>query len=93
MFRIVDNMPVTWCYDVEEEQKFCNPGFPIGCYVTETGLPKDACVVNVSNLHLDIRTELLPFNNCTFLIVCLSCMKRNARVRSHILRQTDNLSS
>ncbi|KAG7222241.1 hypothetical protein INR49_027542 [Caranx melampygus] len=29
---IVDNMPVTWCYDVEDGQKFCNPGFPIGCY-------------------------------------------------------------
>lgn len=46
--RIVDNMPVTWCYDVEDGQKFCNPGFPIGCYVTEGGHPKDACVVNVS---------------------------------------------
>lgn len=46
--RIVDNMPVTWCYDVEDNQKFCNPGFPIGCYVTDTGLAKDACVVNVS---------------------------------------------
>ncbi|KAF3842518.1 hypothetical protein F7725_024469, partial [Dissostichus mawsoni] len=43
---IVDNMPVTWCYDVEDEQKFCNPGFPIGCYVTEAGRPKDACIVN-----------------------------------------------
>ncbi|KAK2848627.1 hypothetical protein Q5P01_008461 [Channa striata] len=43
---IVDNMPVTWCYDVEDGQKFCNPGFPIGCYVTEGGRPKDACVVN-----------------------------------------------
>lgn len=71
VFRIVDNMPVTWCYDVEEEQKFCNPGFPIGCYVTETGLPKDACVVNVSSLCLDIRMELLAFNKCTFLILCL----------------------
>ncbi|RXN01050.1 Citrate lyase subunit beta-like protein, mitochondrial [Acipenser ruthenus] len=45
---IVDNMPVTWCYDVEDGQKFCNPGFPIGCYVTEDGRPKDACVVNRS---------------------------------------------
>lgn len=47
--RIVDNMPVTWCYDVEDGQKFCNPGFPIGCYVTEGGHPKDACIVNVSH--------------------------------------------
>uniref|UniRef100_A0A8C9VJL4 Transmembrane 9 superfamily member n=1 Tax=Scleropages formosus TaxID=113540 RepID=A0A8C9VJL4_SCLFO len=41
---IVDNMPVTWCYNVEDKQKFCNPGFPIGCYVTGSGQPKDACV-------------------------------------------------
>uniref|UniRef100_A0A8C9TXN2 Transmembrane 9 superfamily member n=1 Tax=Scleropages formosus TaxID=113540 RepID=A0A8C9TXN2_SCLFO len=40
---IVDNMPVTWCYNVEDKQKFCNPGFPIGCYVTGSGQPKDAC--------------------------------------------------
>uniref|UniRef100_A0ACB8FJ70 Transmembrane 9 super member 2 n=1 Tax=Sphaerodactylus townsendi TaxID=933632 RepID=A0ACB8FJ70_9SAUR len=40
---IVDNMPVTWCYDVEDNQRFCNPGFPIGCYITKDGKPKDAC--------------------------------------------------
>ncbi|KAJ3588376.1 hypothetical protein NHX12_011969 [Muraenolepis orangiensis] len=43
---IVDNMPVTWCYDVEDGQKYCNPGFPIGCYVTPQGRAKDACVIN-----------------------------------------------
>ncbi|KAI1903098.1 hypothetical protein AGOR_G00023710 [Albula goreensis] len=43
---IVDNMPVTWCYDVEDGQKFCNPGFPVGCFVTDDGRPKDACVIN-----------------------------------------------
>ncbi|KAL4631659.1 transmembrane 9 superfamily member 2-like isoform X1 [Arapaima gigas] len=43
---IVDNMPVTWCYTVEEDQKYCNPGFPIGCYVDGNGHPKDACVIN-----------------------------------------------
>ncbi|KAL0974135.1 hypothetical protein UPYG_G00216100 [Umbra pygmaea] len=43
---IVDNMPVTWCYDVEDSQKYCNPGFPIGCLVTSDGRAKDACVIN-----------------------------------------------
>uniref|UniRef100_A0A674CP69 Transmembrane 9 superfamily member n=1 Tax=Salmo trutta TaxID=8032 RepID=A0A674CP69_SALTR len=43
---IVDNMPVTWCYDVEDSQKYCNPGFPIGCLVTVDGRAKDACVIN-----------------------------------------------
>lgn len=41
-------MPVTWCYDVEDGQKYCNPGFPIGCLVTMDGRAKDACVINVS---------------------------------------------
>uniref|UniRef100_A0A672NZ94 Transmembrane 9 superfamily member n=1 Tax=Sinocyclocheilus grahami TaxID=75366 RepID=A0A672NZ94_SINGR len=43
---IVDNMPVTWCYIVEDNQKVCNPGFPIGCLVNQEGKPKDACVIN-----------------------------------------------
>uniref|UniRef100_A0A8D0HGJ4 Transmembrane 9 superfamily member n=1 Tax=Sphenodon punctatus TaxID=8508 RepID=A0A8D0HGJ4_SPHPU len=43
---IIDNMPVTWCYEVEDSQKYCNPGFPIGCFVTPDGRAKDACVIN-----------------------------------------------
>ncbi|XP_065644193.1 transmembrane 9 superfamily member 2 isoform X2 [Hydra vulgaris] len=45
---IVDNMPVTWCYDVAdtENKKYCSTGFPIGCWVAENGDPKDACVIN-----------------------------------------------
>lgn len=45
-------MPVTWCYNVEDGQKYCNPGFPIGCLVTLDGRVKDACVINVS-CHLN----------------------------------------
>ncbi|XP_077433679.1 transmembrane 9 superfamily protein member 5 isoform X2 [Vanacampus margaritifer] len=45
---IIDNMPVTWCYDVEDKQIYCNPGFPIGCFVTADGRPKDACVINAN---------------------------------------------
>ncbi|XP_013783534.1 transmembrane 9 superfamily member 2-like [Limulus polyphemus] len=45
---IVDNMPVTWCYNVEGEQKYCSTGFPIGCYVKPDGTPKDACVINTA---------------------------------------------
>lgn len=42
---IIDNMPVTWCYDVQggNNGKYCTPGFPLGCYVTESGTRKDAC--------------------------------------------------
>ena len=48
--RIIDNMPVTWCYEVmDEEKKYCATGFPIGCHVTADGVPRDACVTKVSN--------------------------------------------
>jgi len=44
---IVDNMPITWCYDVADTtKKYCSTGFPIGCWVTENGQPKDACVIS-----------------------------------------------
>lgn len=33
---------------MEDGQKYCNPGFPIGCFVTPDGRVKDACVINVS---------------------------------------------
>jgi len=43
---IVDNMPVTWCYQVENQQHYCSTGFPMGCYVDKKGNPKDACVIS-----------------------------------------------
>ncbi|XP_040261938.1 transmembrane 9 superfamily member 2-like [Bufo bufo] len=43
---IIDNMPVTWCYDVEDGHKYCSPGFPVGCSITSDGRVKDACVIN-----------------------------------------------
>ncbi|XP_061103640.1 transmembrane 9 superfamily member 2-like [Conger conger] len=57
---IVDNMPVTWCYEVDGGQKFCNPGFPIGCLVTETGQAKDACVINA---HFNKKNTYYIFNH------------------------------
>ncbi|KAH7643673.1 transmembrane 9 superfamily protein member 2 [Dermatophagoides farinae] len=46
---IVDNMPVTWCYNVDNfgGQKYCSTGFPMGCYVDKEGIAKDACVMNI----------------------------------------------
>lgn len=43
---IVDNMPVAWCYEIQNGAKYCNPGFPVGCYVTPAGKAKDACVIS-----------------------------------------------
>uniref|UniRef100_A0A4W3IGM8 Transmembrane 9 superfamily member n=1 Tax=Callorhinchus milii TaxID=7868 RepID=A0A4W3IGM8_CALMI len=62
---IIDNMPVTWCYDVEDGQKFCNPGFPIGCFVTQDGHPKDACVINS---EFNKKNTYYVFNHVDILI-------------------------
>lgn len=44
---ILDNMPVTWCYQVEgQTQLVCERGFPLGCYVTKAGRRKDTCQLN-----------------------------------------------
>ncbi|XP_028401276.1 transmembrane 9 superfamily member 2-like isoform X2 [Dendronephthya gigantea] len=45
---IIDNMPVTWCYQVstsDSQKVYCSTGFPIGCYVDSQGTQKDACVI------------------------------------------------
>lgn len=48
ILRIIDNMPVIWCQDIEDGRKYCSPGFPIGCFITKTGVSKDACIIHVS---------------------------------------------
>ena len=54
--KIVDDMPVTWCYDVvDSTKKYCSTGFHIGCYATSQGEEKDACVTNVSFLLVSRR--------------------------------------
>lgn len=46
--RIIDNMPVTWCYDLADElHKYCSTGFPIGCLVSDDGQAHDACMTSV----------------------------------------------
>lgn len=63
---IVDNMPITWCYDVADTtKKYCSTGFPIGCWVTENGQPKDACVI--SNKYSQVDTYYL-FNHVSITI-------------------------
>jgi len=42
---IVDNMPVTWCYDIEGG-KYCATGFPMGCMIDAEGNKRDACVMH-----------------------------------------------
>ena len=41
-------MPITWCYEVaDEEKRYCSGSFPIGCFVTDQSMPMDACVISV----------------------------------------------
>lgn len=40
---IVDNLPIVWCYLTEDNRRFCSRGFPIGCYVSKSGIQKDVC--------------------------------------------------
>ncbi|EMP27468.1 Transmembrane 9 superfamily member 2 [Chelonia mydas] len=63
---IIDNMPVTWCYQVEDEHKYCNPGFPIGCFITTDGRVKDACVLD-SQFHK--RDTFYLFNHVDITIM------------------------
>ncbi|XP_072519958.1 transmembrane 9 superfamily protein member 5 isoform X1 [Salminus brasiliensis] len=71
---IVDNMPVTWCYDVEDGQKYCNPGFPIGCLVTSEGRPKDACVINS---EFNKKNTFYLFNHVDIIITYHSAEKES----------------
>ncbi|XP_076630033.1 transmembrane 9 superfamily protein member 2 isoform X2 [Colletes latitarsis] len=43
---IVDNMPVTWCYLLEDERQYCSTGFPMGCFFRETRSQQDTCSIN-----------------------------------------------
>ena len=40
-------MPVTFCFINQQNMNVCTTGFPMGCYVTKDGKPKDACVLDV----------------------------------------------
>ncbi|KAM8715628.1 hypothetical protein ACLKA7_002646 [Drosophila subpalustris] len=40
---IVDNMPVTWCYQLETGKQYCSTGFPMGCLVRPDG---EGCAIN-----------------------------------------------
>ncbi|CAD5227934.1 unnamed protein product [Bursaphelenchus okinawaensis] len=63
---IIDNMPVTFCFINQQNMNVCTTGFPMGCYVTADGKPKDACVLDTRYRqadgyylfnHVDIKVE------------------------------------
>lgn len=51
---LLDNMPVTWCYQLEDERQYCSTGFPMGCYSKESRSQQDTCTIHVS-IKLSLR--------------------------------------
>lgn len=50
---ILDNMPVTWCYLVNEGGKtYCSTGFPMGCQVRRDAVMYLLLAVNIIHNHL-----------------------------------------
>ena len=41
-------MPVVWCRDINGGNKYCTTGFPVGCFVPQSGESSDACFMHVS---------------------------------------------
>ncbi|XP_065888892.1 transmembrane 9 superfamily member 2-like [Dysidea avara] len=63
---VIDNMPVTWCYTVaNSDQPFCTTRFPVGCYVTHSGKPHDACFLSA---QLSERDATYVFNHVKIMI-------------------------
>ncbi|VDD86354.1 unnamed protein product [Enterobius vermicularis] len=50
---IVDNMPVMFCFLNQQGNLVCTTGFPMGCYVTPGGIPKDACMLDTKYRERD----------------------------------------
>ncbi|XP_073987345.1 transmembrane 9 superfamily protein member 2 [Rhodnius prolixus] len=62
---IVDNMPVTWCYMLDDGHQCCVPGFPMGCYVGDQKHPEDIC--NLNTLYSSPHTYYI-FNHVDLVI-------------------------
>ena len=59
--RIVDNLPITWCYLTDNSQTYCSTGFPIGCFNNKTGPNKNGCSYLVGTFinHIETQTHWL----------------------------------
>lgn len=45
---IVDNMPVTWCYPLENNRQYCSTGFPMGCLARKHLYGDEGCPTHPS---------------------------------------------
>ncbi|XP_014233286.1 transmembrane 9 superfamily member 2 isoform X1 [Trichogramma pretiosum] len=65
-FWIVDNMPVTWCYLVNNDYQFCNIGFPMGCFMRDTWSSQENCDIDPATYNKE-KTYYL-FNHVDLVI-------------------------
>ncbi|XP_012283767.1 transmembrane 9 superfamily member 2 isoform X2 [Orussus abietinus] len=75
---IVDNMPVTWCYQVEDERQYCSTGFPMGCYFRISQTQQDTCSINIrvgDNMAYTKPKTYYLFNHLDFTITYHSGIK------------------
>ena len=66
IYRIADNLPAVFCYKVQPFagapiQTHCDRSFPIGCFVSKDGEPKDFCNVDVSINNIILNTMAVWF--------------------------------
>ena len=64
-FFITDNMPVTWCYQLEDERQYCSTGFPMGCFLRDSRSQQD-CTVNVNLKYYYFCNKNRKFINSRF---------------------------
>lgn len=63
IFNFSDNMPVTWCYGLINNEIFCNRGFPMGCYMTGVASVDDLCTYLVG-VRLRLKYYNIKFHVC-----------------------------
>lgn len=64
---IVDNMPVTWCYPLQNDRQYCSTGFPMGCLVRNSKNSEydDSCPLNPT---YNKPGTYYPFNHVDLII-------------------------
>lgn len=51
-------MPVTWCYQIQDEKQYCSTGFPMGCFTKDAHSQQDACSINVRTIERDYNKNI-----------------------------------
>lgn len=74
---ILDNMPVTWCYLVNEGGKtYCSTGFPMGCQVRKDLVSPFSYIIHkvqvlsvFNHNHLNLLPPMLYFRFYKYCII------------------------